>query len=253
MSWGYYDFPKAAPRPKPKPGKSRKKFGATWWGKKWVDVLSKFEYTSQRMSRGRAYARADMVQDFKIKEGSISATVEGSRYYKIVITFDRYNNQEWETILQKMHEIPIILSKLLNNELPEDMDEVTGHSLIPEKFKARCSCPDYANPCKHIAAVFYTIADEIDYDPMILFKLKGMGKGRILKELGIMDDDGQEAPEAEKTKAAAKGGQRKKKTATKKAQASAKGRKTKKKPKKAVRAAAKKKVAKKAAKRQGAR
>ncbi len=187
MSGWYYDFPKAAPRPKPKPGKAGKKFGATWWGKKWIDMLSKYEH-DQRMSRGRAYARADMVSNFKVDAGRIIATVKGSMgNYKVKVNFKVHSNKDWGIIINKLGETPIVLSSLLNNELPENVDKITGFAFIPKSFNADCSCPDYANPCKHIAAVFYTMADEIDYDPMILFKIKGMDKNELLTKLGIVD------------------------------------------------------------------
>jgi len=188
MYWDFY--PRAAPRPKAKPGKERKKFGTTWWGKKWVEVLSKYEH-DQRMSRGRAYARADMVKKFNIAKCLISANVKGSSgNYKVRINFKKFSDKEWSKITKKMASKPILLSKLLNNEMPEDIEKSVGHSFIPKSFKAECSCPDYANPCKHIAAVFYTLADEIDYGPMILFKLKGINKEELFGKLGMADENG---------------------------------------------------------------
>jgi len=184
--WEY--FPRARPRPAPKAGKAGKKFGNTWWGKKWVGALSKYEY-DQRMSRGRAYARADLVSNFKITPGCISAKVQGSSKYSITINFKKYTDKEWGALIGKMRETPILISKLLNNELPEEMEKICKHSLVPSSFDADCSCPDYANPCKHIAAVFYTIADEIDYDPMILFNIRGMHKDELICKLGLAEED----------------------------------------------------------------
>ena len=186
MYWEYY--PRAAPRPKAKPGKERKKFGTTWWGKKWVDILSKFEH-DQRMSRGRSYARADMVKKFKIARCLISANVKGSSgNYRVKINFKKFNEKEWGRITGKFASTPILISRLLNNELPEDIEKITGYSFVPKSFKAECTCPDYANPCKHIAAVFYTLADEIDYDPMILFNLKGIEKEELFGRLGLTNE-----------------------------------------------------------------
>ncbi|HZX45347.1 MAG TPA: SWIM zinc finger family protein [Candidatus Nanoarchaeia archaeon] len=198
MYWEY--FPRAAPRPKPKPGKARKKFGQTWWGEKWVSVLSEFEH-DQRMSRGRAYARADKVKKFKVKKGRIDATVEGSMGdYEVNITFEQFGPKKRAQFIHKVTEVPIIMGRLLNNELPENMDEITGCSIIPSSFESDCSCPDYANPCKHIAAVFYTLADEIDYDPTILFKLKGLEKDELLAKAGVLEsaDDNKRAVAAKK-------------------------------------------------------
>lgn len=100
----------------------------------------------------------------------------------------KFNDRQWKNILGKLAAKPILLGRLLNNEMPEDIEKSTGHSFIPKSFDAQCSCPDYANPCKHIAAVFYTLADEIDYDPMILFKLKGIGKEELFVKLGLTDE-----------------------------------------------------------------
>lgn len=198
MYWDY--FPKAAPRPKAKPGKERKKFGSTWWGQKWVEVLSEFEY-DQRMSRGRAYARADKVKNFRLSKGSITATVKGSLgNYKVDISFKKFKDKDWDKIIQKLNQAPIVLSGLLNNEMPTNIKEITGYSFVPGSFESECSCPDDANPCKHIAAVFYTLADEIDYDPMILFKLRGMDKEDILAKLGVIESAKKEGG-AEKKKA----------------------------------------------------
>lgn len=197
MNYDY--FPKAAPRPAPKPGKARKKFGTTWWGEKWVEVLSEFEY-DQRMSRGRAYARADKVKNFRIKKGGITATVEGSMGdYKVNVRFKKFSGKDWSKIIQKLTEVPIVLSGLLNNEMPEKIEGITGYSFVPNSFESDCSCPDYADPCKHIAAVFYTLADEIDYDPMLLFKLKGMDKEQVLVKLGVMEDTQKEEAIKEKS------------------------------------------------------
>jgi len=208
--WGYYDFPRAAPRPKAALGKERKNFGNTWWGKKWVEILSKYE-DDQRMARGRAYARADKVKKFKINEGAITAMVEGSLGdYNVSVKFKKYNEKEWLKIIKKLNETPIILGSLLNNEMPQNIDEHIGNPLIPSSFDSKCSCPDYANPCKHIAAVFYTLADEIDYDPMLLFKIAGMSKENILKKIGALENTDKSDIKERKTKRIKKGKKNKK-------------------------------------------
>jgi uncharacterized Zn finger protein len=187
MGW-YYDFPKAAPRPKAALGKERKKFGETRWGKKWVEVLSKYEH-DQRMSRGRAYARANKVKKLKMQSGKILAKVNGSLgNYNVEIKFKTHSNRDWQKIIDKIRCTPLLIGKLLNNEMPEELETVTGYSFIPTSFSSRCSCPDYANPCKHIAAVFYTLADEIDFNPMSLFLLRGMCAQEIFSRMDLTDE-----------------------------------------------------------------
>ena len=186
MGW-YYDFPRAAPRPKAAAGKERKKFGETWWGKQWVEILSEFE-DDPRMSRGRAYARANRVKRFKLGKGKISATVHGSvGNYKVEIEIKKYSDKDWRKITMAIKDTPLLLGKLLNQEMPEELYETTGFTFIPSSFSSNCSCPDYANPCKHVAAVCYTVADEIDHDPMTLFLLQGMDKEELFSKMELMD------------------------------------------------------------------
>lgn len=185
--WNYYDFPKAAPRPQAAPGKERKKFGETWWGKKWVGILSSYE-DDQRMARGRAYARADKVRKFSVHEGKISATVIGSSgNYKVNVAFKKHSEKNWQKTIQTIKNTPLLLGKLLNNEMPEELEKATGLKFIPASFTSDCSCPDYANPCKHIAAVFYTLADEIDHDPLRLLQIQGMSRDTLFSKLGMGD------------------------------------------------------------------
>jgi len=184
----YYYFPKAAPRPRAAPGKERKKFGETWWGRQWVDILSKYE-GDQRMSRGRAYARANKVKKFKLDKGNISASVIGSLgTYKVNIAFKKHSDKNWKSIAEAIRNTPLLLGKLLNNEMPQEIEEATGFEFIPRSFSSDCSCPDYANPCKHIAAVFYTIADEIDHNPMSLLLLHGMETKELFSRLEMVED-----------------------------------------------------------------
>ncbi len=181
-----YDFPRAAPRPKAAAGKARKKFGLTWWGKKWVEAVEN-KGDENRMSRGRAYARAEKAHGIDVKPGRISAKVKGSYgTYSVSIQIEKFSPEEWDSVIHAIRSSPA-LGILLNNEMPQNIDELAeeaiGDSLIPDGFRSRCSCPDYANPCKHIAAVYYTLADEIDRAPQILFAIRGMGPQELLASL----------------------------------------------------------------------
>ena len=101
--------------------------------------------------------------------------------------FAKHSEKDWNNIVKKIGETPLLLGKLLNNEMPTELEEATGFSFIPSSFTSECSCPDYANPCKHIAAVFYTLADEIDHDPMHLFLIQGMGRDELFSRLEMGD------------------------------------------------------------------
>lgn len=211
--YNYYQYyPKAAARPKAAAGKHRKKFGETWWGKQWVENLSKYE-NDQRMARGRAYARADKVKEFKITKGKITAKVKGSLgIYNVKIIFKKHSDEDWDKIISKIRDAPLVIGQLLNNEIPPDIETITGFKFVPESFSSDCSCPDYANPCKHIAAVFYTTAEEIDYNPSRLFLLHGLEREELLDRLDMSD-----APKKKTKKPAKKSGKKRKKTKTPKA------------------------------------
>ena len=184
----YYDgwYPPSAPRPKPKPGKERKRFGATWWGKKWIDGVEK-RGESGRMSRGRAYARADKVYGIKIQKGKVIAQVQGnSGRYKVHVGFPEFKSQEWDRIIATMRKSPA-LGTILSNELPENIDRIIGKPLIHPGQDIRCSCPDWERPCKHLAALYYVLSDEIDKAPQILFMLRGMGPQDLYRQLTMSD------------------------------------------------------------------
>ncbi len=185
--YGYRNFPKAAPRPNAVKGKERKKFGITWWGRKWIELVES-KGADQRMARGRAYARAERVFGIKLEIGSIVAKVEGSLgNYSVRVKFRTLDEKRWAKIIEDIRDSPATLGTILNNEMPQDMKEVCGLDPVPENFESKCSCPDYANPCKHIAALYYVLADEIDKAPQILFKLQGIEPETLFAGLsGVM-------------------------------------------------------------------
>ncbi len=181
----YFDywFPPAAPRPKAVKGKERKKFGTTWWGKAWIAIVEE-EASYNRASRGRAYARADKVYDIRIGPGKATGKVEGSsgEEYKVEITCPVMPANDRGRVLQKVSD-PSVAGPLLNNELPQGLEGFCSKNLLDD-IDYDCSCPDYECPCKHIAALFYVLGDEIDHAPQILFALRGITNDDLLSALG---------------------------------------------------------------------
>lgn len=171
-------------------------FASSWWGLRWIETLESFDIGA-RLARGRSYARKGQVAGLDISEGCISADVQGSEEipYRVTIGFKIFTKKQWKKVISRLMERPIFAALLLGNEMPADIEQVfreEGMSLFPEKEKdleTECSCPDWSNPCKHIAAVFYIIAEAFDRDPFILFKLKGMGKEEFLKALRDSEGD----------------------------------------------------------------
>lgn len=167
-------------------------FGLKWWGKQWITTLESFDI-GERITRGKSYARKGQVTDLVItaKKG-VSAKVQGSRVrpYKASITLTPYSKEQKELLARKLTSKPIYIAQLISGEMPENLERIfktAGLPLFPGKYNdltTDCSCPDYSNPCKHIAAIFYLMAEAFDQDPFLLFTLRGIDKEEFLKKIG---------------------------------------------------------------------
>lgn len=190
--WGYP--PKSTPRKVSGGIKAKSKRGSigdTWWSRRWIGTLESFGWEN-RLQRGKSYARSGQVLEFKIYPGSIEAEVQGSAYrpYDVKIKMIPFTDDEWDQIVTSLSKKASYAAKLLAGEVPEDIEEAfadAGKSLFPQSSKeitTYCSCPDQANTCKHIAAVYYIVAEEFDRDPFMIFKLRGITKEKLLDKLG---------------------------------------------------------------------
>ncbi len=191
MGWWYDDYPKPKPR-KPADGikAQSKKFGQTWWASKWLAALERL-MDSGRLSRGRSYARSGQVLNLDIKPGRVDARVQGSapRPYKVQIEITPLSEKEWNRVADAMAEQAIFAAKLLAGEMPQNIEEAFAAAkvnLFPTSsgdLDTDCSCPDWSNPCKHIAAVYYLLGEQFDGDPFLLFRLRGKSKDEIMSLL----------------------------------------------------------------------
>jgi SNF2 family DNA or RNA helicase/uncharacterized Zn finger protein len=153
-------------------------YGKTWWGQKWLDAFGGID-NENRLPRGKTYANKGAVLNVNILGNTVTARVQGSQRtpYKVEIEFEKFTPQQREILKQIIEKTPSILSALMNKRLPPklyDNLKNEGIKLFPTRWrevKAWCSCPDYAVPCKHIAAVLYLICDKIDKDPFVVFDL----------------------------------------------------------------------------------
>lgn len=190
--WGYF---KPKPRIQKKGGiKSQSKrgsFGDTWWGKRWIAVLESFNLGA-RLTRGRSYARNGSVLSIDIGSGAVKAKVQGSypEPYKVSIKLKALPESDWRKLAKSLSTQAIFAAKLLAGEMPQEIEEAfkaEGLALFPDKardLETDCSCPDWSNPCKHIAAVYYLLGEEFDRDPFLLFKLRGMERDKFIQLLG---------------------------------------------------------------------
>lgn len=166
-------------------------FGKSWWAKRWIAALEAFNF-GPRLGRGRSYARRGQVVSIDIAKGSVTAAVQGTRAkpYQVAIAIKTLARNDWTQILDALSKQMIFAAKLLAGEMPDTIEEVFKErkiSLFPQRLsdlKTSCSCPDWANPCKHIAAVYYLMGEEFDRDPFLIFKLRGMDRDELVRGLG---------------------------------------------------------------------
>lgn len=164
--------------------------GEQWWSRRFVDVLESYS-KSNRLTRGKRYARKGQIVDLTVENGVVSAQVQGSRTdpYDITIRGDALDEDTWNEVEAAMADRAVFAAQLLTEEMPADIEEVfeaCGVSLFPETYsdmRTRCSCPDHANPCKHIAAVFYVLAERFDDDPFLIFRWRGRSRETLLENL----------------------------------------------------------------------
>ena len=162
-------------------------FGKTWWGQKWIEALEAIDRDTNRLPRGRRYANNGSVLEIRVEGQTVVARVQGSRPtpYVIGIALERFTPLQTDRIASLVRDHPAIAADLLIGKLPEDFFRLLkdqGIALFPSGWsdiRSSCSCPDWANPCKHLAAVFYILANEIDKDPFLLFDLHGVSKSSL--------------------------------------------------------------------------
>lgn len=153
-------------------------FGHTWWGKRWLDALSDIDFEN-RLPRGKRYARNGSVVSIDPEGARVQARVRGTRPkpYSVTIDLWSFTESEKEKIVSLVKANPYYLAQLESRVLPPELEEdlnAAGIRLFPESWKSlsmKCSCPDWAVPCKHLAAVVYIIANEIDKNPFLVFGL----------------------------------------------------------------------------------
>ncbi len=172
--------------------------GRSWWGKRFIEALEGC-MDAGRLSRGRSYNSPYRIEEFEITEKGAVARVRGNKnpyfgvyktpHYAVRIEFKRLSKAAWKKALDNMAKSPARLFKLFMHEMPDDIEECfegKRTSLLPRSgsdIMGQCSCPDWANPCKHIAGVYFRLADILDHDPLLLFEWRGMDFEHLVKAL----------------------------------------------------------------------
>ncbi len=164
----------------------------SWQGKSWIKGMLKHGRFF-RMQRGIAYSKEQRISNVIIKKGEVFALCQGTAPvpYRVRIEFTPIVPKQWRQVISEMGQTIEIEAKLLSGEMPQHINKLflrNGVPLFPvpkQNLDASCNCPDQAVPCKHIAAVILTLASIFDYDPFMLFLLRGMSREELLRELRI--------------------------------------------------------------------
>ncbi|MGJ5631604.1 SWIM zinc finger family protein [Nostoc sp. CALU 1950] len=161
-----------------------------WWSQQWLDLLDSYRF-KKRLERARNYARQGNVLSIEFKGAKVLARVQGSEVepYKVSLSLEPFTDEQWGYVIETMSQRAIFAAKLLAGEMPQNIEEVftaNGLSIFPftlADVQSKCSCPDKANPCKHIGAIYYQLGDRFSEDPFVLFQLRGRTKEQIISDL----------------------------------------------------------------------
>lgn len=170
----------------------------TWWGEKFIKALEAFTDPA-RLGRGRSYASGGRIKSYEIDGGKVSAKVRGSinpyfgvykePTYTTTVQLKAIPAKQWDRLIKQLGARAGMITRLLLNEMPESIEtvfeELDLHLLPTHRgdFSNHCSCPDYANPCKHIAGVYYLLAARLDKDPLLMFELRGLSRQKLREAL----------------------------------------------------------------------
>lgn len=161
----------------------------TFWGKAWCDNLESYSDFENRMPRGRTYVRNGSVLDLQFEPGKITALVSGSEIYSIEVKIAALDPKLWKSICADCAGGIDSLVELLQGRLSQAVMERisrqrTGLFPSPQEIKLACSCPDWADMCKHVAAVLYGVGARLDRAPALLFRLRQVDEKELIAQAG---------------------------------------------------------------------
>src|ERR1035437_365178 len=178
----------------------------TFWGKAWCEHLEAYSDFANRLPRGRTYVRNGSVVDLQVAAGQITALVSGSEIYAVKVEILPVAKPRWQSICEDCAGSIDSLVELLQGRLSKGVMErisrqQTGLFPSPKEIKLSCSCPDWAEMCKHVAAVLYGVGARLDQQPELLFRL------RAVNERELIASAGKSLPRAKKSPAKVLGGE----------------------------------------------
>ncbi|MGK7943096.1 MAG: SWIM zinc finger family protein [Microcystaceae cyanobacterium] len=161
-----------------------------WWVERWLELLDSYRF-KKRLERARNYAREGNVLSIDFDQSKVFAQVQGSEVepYQVSMSLEPFTDEDWDYVVDTLSQKALFSAQLLAGIMPDNIEKVfeqNGLSLFPFRLgevRSRCTCPDKANPCKHIGAVYYQLADRFSEDPFVIFQLRGRTKEEILEKL----------------------------------------------------------------------
>lgn len=161
------------------------KIAKTFWGKSWCDNLERYSDFAYRLPRGRSYVRNGAVLDLQVAKGKVMAMVAGSEVYTIKIDIAPLSAPHWQAVCTDCTGSVASLIELLQGRLEENVMRRVGREgdglfPSPQEIKLSCSCPDWADMCKHVAAALYGVGARLDEEPRLLFVLRGVNENELV-------------------------------------------------------------------------
>ncbi|HJN35301.1 MAG: SWIM zinc finger family protein [Prochlorococcus sp.] len=161
-----------------------------WWVEQWMELINSYRF-KKRLERAWTYAREGHVTSIRFEGRRVHARVQGTGDdpYKVKLWLDVLNDEDWGYVLEALTQKARWSAQLLAGIMPADIERAfaaSGRRLFPFKLqevRSECSCPDKANPCKHISAVYFLMGDRFSEDPFVLFQLRGRTRAKLLEDL----------------------------------------------------------------------
>ena len=161
-----------------------------WWVEQWMELINGYRF-KKRLERAWGYAREGHVTSIRFEGRRVHARVQGTDEapYKVKLWLDVLNDEDWGYVLEALTQKARWSAQLLAGIMPSDIERAfaaSGKRLFPFKLqevRSECSCPDKANPCKHISAVYFLMGDRFSEDPFVLFQLRGRNRTKLLEDL----------------------------------------------------------------------
>ncbi len=167
-----------------------RKIAKTFWGTAWCENLLSYSDFSNRLPRGSAYVKNGFVLDLQISNGKIDALVAGTRTtpYKVEIKIEKLSKPKWKKIKKECAGkidslIELLQGKLSDNIIKKIIDKKSGLFPKPKEITLKCSCPDWATMCKHVAAALYAVGARLDESPELFFLLRGLDYSELVEDI----------------------------------------------------------------------